>query len=85
MMTNKILRLPSVLDLRGKSRSAHYDDIQKGLMTPPVNLGGRSVGWPENEVAAINAALIAGKSESEIKELVKRLTADRKNSCEVAA
>ena len=54
-------------------------------MTPPVNLGGRSVGWPEHEIAAINAALIAGKSEAEIKELVKKLTADRKNSCEVAA
>lgn len=84
-MTNKLLRLPHVLELRGKSRSAHYDDIQKGLMTPPVNLGGRSVGWPEREISAINAALIAGKSESEIKELVKKLVADRKNLCEVAA
>lgn len=85
MMTNKLLRLPHVLELRGKSRSAHYDDIQKGLMTPPVNLGGRSVGWPEREVAAINAALIAGKSESEIKELVRKLVSDRKSLCEVAA
>jgi len=84
-MTNKLLRLPHVLELRGKSRSAHYDDIQKGLMTPPVNLGGRSVGWPEREISAINAALIAGKSESEIKELVKKLVADRKSLCEVAA
>lgn len=54
-------------------------------MTPPVNLGGRSVGWPEREVAAINAALIAGKSESEIKELVRKLVSDRKSLCEVAA
>lgn len=85
MMTNKLLRLPHVLELRGKSRSAHYDDIQKGLMTPPVNLGGRSVGWPEREISAINAALIAGKSESEIKELVRKLVSDRKSLCEVAA
>ncbi|NBQ68918.1 MAG: AlpA family phage regulatory protein [Nitrosomonadaceae bacterium] len=84
-MTNKLLRLPHVLELRGKSRSAHYDDIQKGLMTPPVNLGGRSVGWPEREISAINAALIAGKSESEIKELVRKLVSDRKSLCEVAA
>lgn len=84
-MTNKLLRLPHVLELRGKSRSAHYDDIHKGLMTPGVNLGGRSVGWPEREVAAINAALIAGKSESEIKELVRKLVSDRKSLCEVAA
>ena len=84
-MTNKLLRLPCVLELRGKSRSAHYEDIQKGLMTPPVRLGGRSVAWPEDEIIAINAALIAGKSESEIKELVKKLIADRKSLCEVAA
>ena len=54
----KILRLPQVLGSRGKSRSSHYDDIQKGLMTPPVSLGGRSVGWPESEINAINLALI---------------------------
>jgi len=84
-MTNKLLQLPHVLELRGKSRSTHYDDIQKSLMTPPVNLGGRSVGWPEREISAINAALIAGKSESEIKDLVKKLIADRKSLCEVAA
>lgn len=85
MMTNKLLRLPHVLELRGKSRSAHYDDIQKGLMTPPVNLGGRSVGWPEREISAINAALIAGKSESEVKKLVRKLVSDRKSLCEVVA
>ncbi len=84
-MTNKLLRLPHVLELRGKSRSAHYDDIQKGLMTPPVNLGGRSVGWPEREISAINAALIAGKSESEVKKLVRKLVSDRKSLCEVVA
>lgn len=81
----KILRLPSVLDLRGKSRSAHYDDIQRGLMTPPVNLGGRSVGWPESEVTALNAALVAGISESEIKKLVAKLIIDRKSASGVVA
>lgn len=81
----RLLRLPRTLDMRGKSKSAHYEDIQNGLMTPPVNLGGRSVAWPEDEVVAINAALIAGKTKDEIKELVKKLIADRKTLCEVAA
>lgn len=81
----KLLRLPQTLDMTGKSRSTHYQDIQDGLMTPPVRLGGRSVAWPEDEIIAINAALIAGKSESEIKELVKKLIANRKSLCEVAA
>lgn len=54
-------------------------------MTPPVSLGGRSVAWPEDEIIAINNALIAGKTKDEIKELVKKLIADRKTLCGVAA
>lgn len=81
----KLLRLPKTLGLTGKSRSAHYEDIQNGLMTPPVSLGGRSVAWPEDEIVAINNALIAGKTKDEIKDLVKKLVADRKTLCEVAA
>lgn len=53
-------------------------------MTEPINLGGRSVGWPESEIAAINNALIAGKTESEIKQLVTKLTANRKSMSGVA-
>lgn len=81
----RLLRLPKTLDISGKSRSAHYEDIQNGLMTPPVSLGGRSVAWPEDEIIAINNALIAGKTKDEIKELVKKLIADRKTLCGVAA
>ena len=48
-----------------------------GLFTKPVPIGQRSVGWPDYEVVAINAARIAGKSEAEIRELVNRLHAKR--------
>jgi len=37
----------------------------------------RSVGWPSDEVEAINAARIAGKSVDEIRQLVIRLHAKR--------
>ncbi|TXI38904.1 MAG: AlpA family phage regulatory protein [Nitrosomonas sp.] len=77
-MTNTILRLPIVLKERGRSRSAHYLDIQQGLFTKPVSIGLRAVGWPENEVLALNAARIAGKSNEEIRQLVIRLEAARK-------
>ncbi len=73
-----ILRLPSVLKKRGRSRSAHYLDIQDGLFTHPVSIGSRSVGWPEREVDAINAARIAGKTDREIRVLVSKLEAARK-------
>ena len=77
-MTNTILRLPAVLRERGRSRSAHYFDIQHGLFTHPVQIGLRAVGWPATEVTTLNAARIAGKSEVEIRELVARLEAARK-------
>jgi prophage regulatory protein len=77
-MTRTILRLPAVLRERGRSRSAHYLDIQQGLYTRPVSIGARAVGWPENEVAALNAARIAGKGDAEIRVLVAKLEAARK-------
>ena len=77
-MSNTILRLPAVLRERGRSRSAHYFDIQQGLFTHPVQIGLRAVGWPTTEVAMLNAARIAGKSEAEIREMVARLEAARK-------
>ena len=61
-----------------KARSAHYLDIQQGLFTHPVQIGLRAVGWPASEVAALNAARIAGKAETEIRELVTKLETARK-------
>ena len=80
-MTNPIRRLPAVLRERGRSRSAHYLDIQQGLYVRPVSIGPRAVGWPENEVAALNAARIAGKNDEEIRALVVKLEAARKSAC----
>lgn len=77
-MTHTILRLPAVLRERGRSRSAHYLDIQQGLFTRPVSIGLRAVGWPSGEVAALNAARIAGKTAEEIRALVVKLEAARK-------
>ena len=77
-MTYTILRLPAVLKERGRSRSAHYLDIQNGLFTKPVAIGARAVGWPDAEVATLNAARIAGKSDDKIRDLVIQLEAARK-------
>lgn len=76
-MVNTILRLPQVKSRSGYSRSTIYLRIAQGLWTTPIKLGTRCVGWPENEVAALNAARIAGKSEQEIRALVKKLESDR--------
>ena len=61
----------------GNSRSTIYLRISQGLMTSPVNLGPRSVGWPACEIVALNAARIAGQSDEQIRTLVGRLHAER--------
>jgi len=77
-MTHHILRLPAVKESTGLSRSTLYLRIADRVFTRPVSLGGRAVGWPAHEVAALNGARIAGKPDTEIRELVSKLEAARK-------
>ena len=72
-----LLRRPSVEFASGRSRSTLYKNIKEGLWTQPVSLGPRAVAWPAREVAALNAARIAGKSDDEIRDLVTKLHAER--------
>jgi prophage regulatory protein len=73
----KILRRKQVEIETGYSRSTIYLRISQKLWPKPVSLGPRAVGWPAHEVAAINAARIAGRSDEQIRTLVARLEADR--------
>lgn len=72
-----ILRRKQVEAESGYSRSTIYLRISQGLWVRPVALGARAVGWPFSEVASLNAARIAGKSEDEIRALVVKLEAAR--------
>jgi prophage regulatory protein len=80
IMPKTILRLPAVKSESGLSRSTLYLRITQGLWTKPISLGGRSVGWPASEVVTLNAARIAGKTDTEIRILVQTLEADRKKA-----
>jgi prophage regulatory protein len=77
-MTDNILRLPAVKTSTGLSRSTIYLRIAQKAFPKPVSLGGRAVGWPASEVAALNTARIAGKSHLEVCDLVLKLEAARK-------
>ena len=73
-----ILRMHAVkVETGHRSHASIYTAITAGLFTKPVQIGQRSVGWPDNEVKAINAARIAGESTEAIKALVTRLHAKR--------
>jgi len=74
----KLSRLPKVLDATSDSRSALYAKVAAGLFTSPVRCGKRCVAWPDHEVSALNAARIAGRTDDEIRALVSRLEAGRR-------
>lgn len=48
----KFLRLRSVTELTGLSRSAIYALVHGGHFPPPVRIGRRAVGWREADIAA---------------------------------
>lgn len=76
-MATAILRLPTVKTLTGLSRSTIYLHISQGNFPRPISLGARAVGWPENEIEALNAARVAGKTDTEIRALVAALEVAR--------
>ena len=49
-MSHKVLRLPSVKDKSGLSRSTIYLRIKKGEFPKPISLGDRAVGWLEKDI-----------------------------------
>ena len=75
-----ILRRKQVEAKTGYSRSTIYLRIAQGLWPRQISLGARAVGWTDREVAAMNAARIAGKSDAEIRTLVARLEAARQTA-----
>lgn len=73
-----ILRLPEVKRIFGHRADASvYNAIRAGLFTSGVAIGQRAKGWPDYEAQAIVAARVAGKSDDEIRELVKALHTKR--------
>ena len=61
-----------------KSRTSVYNDVRDGLLTPPIAIGPRSRRWPDYEIATINSARIAGRSDEDIRRLVIQLLDVRK-------
>jgi prophage regulatory protein len=74
----KIARRPEVLALLQISRSNLYQKIEQGLWPAPIQLGARAVAWLSSENEQVLAAMIAGQSQYEIRELVKTLVEKRK-------
>lgn len=50
-MLNKLIRLKTVMEMTGKSRSAIYADMKAGTFPQSTLLGARSVAWSEAAIS----------------------------------
>ena len=76
-MAITFLRLPAVMTRRACSRSVIYAESKTGMLPPPIRIGRQQSAWLEHELEAVLRARIAGKNETEVKKLVKKLIAAR--------
>jgi prophage regulatory protein len=77
-MNFELWRKPKVKAVLGyKSDTSPSNDIRNGILTTGVAIGQRSKAWPSYEVLAIAEAKVAGKTNDQIRELVKSLHAKR--------
>jgi len=76
----RLVTMPAIIEsgTAGK-RSNFLRMVDAGLFTPGIKIG-RSNVWPESEIIALQKALIAGKSQDQIRALVVELVAKRKAS-----
>lgn len=59
--SERLLRLPAVLDRIGYKRSRFLDLVRLGVFPKPVKLGARAVAWPESVIDELVDRLAAGK------------------------
>ena len=84
MIERRMLRMRDMTTKTGLRKVTIYKHVQLGTLTKPVKLGERASVWPSDEIEMILAARIAGRSEVEIKSLVKQLMAARTAEPEAA-
>lgn len=76
----KVIRKPEACNLAGLSNTSIFEQTKAGMFPPPISLGARAVGFISHEVQAVIAARSVGKSDSEIKDIVKSLVKQREQS-----
>ncbi|MDF2179101.1 AlpA family phage regulatory protein [Aliiglaciecola sp. CAU 1673] len=77
MSNFRFLRQKEASDKFGLSKSTFYQRIKEGLLPPPVQLGGRAVGWLEHELAEVAKVIAFGSTARELKLAVETIVAHR--------
>ena len=70
----RLYRIDEVMHLAGfKTKQTVYNWMRDGIFPRQFKWGQRAVRWPANEVQAVMDARKAGKSNDEVRELVRQL------------
>lgn len=77
MDATRLINLTEILICNSRKRSKQYLLIAAGLYPRPIRLG-RSSLWLAVEDETVRRAVISGKSDDEIREIVRELEAARK-------
>ena len=80
MKPDRLVRETERRNFTGIPTSSWYELVNDGLAPPAVKLSKYTAAWPFSELTAMNAARIAGKSDDEIRKLVKRVVAARESA-----
>jgi prophage regulatory protein len=57
----------------GMARSTTWDCVREGTLPPPIRRGSKWSRWPSTEIERMEAAITAGHSDDELREVVKEL------------
>lgn len=63
----------------GIGRTLYRNKVKEGLIPPPIKLGNRAVAYCQSEINATIAVMIAGYSDEQIKQFVRKLVAKRQD------
>jgi prophage regulatory protein len=80
LRTRKVIRKPEIKHLNGLSNTSYFEQIKKGLVVPFFSIGARAVAVYEDEIITVTTARAAGKSDDEIRKIVKALIKQRETS-----
>jgi prophage regulatory protein len=76
----RVIKKPEIKIITSYSVTTQFEKIRQGLLPKYFSIGARGVGLFEHECVAIVSALAAGKTEDEIRQIVKALINQREQS-----
>ncbi|MEP1384363.1 MAG: AlpA family phage regulatory protein [Paraglaciecola sp.] len=76
----RVIRKPEACELAGLSNTSLFEQTKEEIFPPPISIGARAVGFLFHEVQAVLAARSVGKSDDEIRDIVRSLIKQRQDS-----